>query len=149
MGPRSRRSRPPAGQHVSPQGLSFSTWSYAGLEKRVQGRAQVRFGVLVVSRSHPQGVPGEIVDVSEGGVGLVIGGAAADQQWPDDLVTVLLRSTSGPVRLEMQVVRDLRFGRTRTLGLTLSPRTDAADRWRFTTYAKRLVAMELPDAGWA
>ncbi|MCU0274270.1 MAG: hypothetical protein MUE34_13655 [Acidimicrobiales bacterium] len=149
MAARSRRSKVPKDPDLSTHDLSFSTWSYAGLEKRGRGRAPVRFGVLVVSRAHPQGVPGEVVDVGEGGVGLEVAGAAAETRWPDEDVIVLLRSTTGPVRLDMRVVRDQWYGGKRTLGLALSDRTDPRDRWRFTTYARRLVSMELPDAGWA
>lgn len=149
MRARSRRPKVPKHERISTHDLSFSTWSYAGLEKRGRGRAPVRFGVLLVSRTHPQGVAGEIVDVGEGGVGLEVAGAAAETRWPDEDVIVILRSTTGPVRLDMRVVRDQWYGGRRTLGLALSERTDPRDRWRFTTYARRLVSMDLPDPDWA
>jgi len=143
----SRRSADAEHYQGEPE-LSFSSWSYAGLEKRSQPRVSVRFGVVLLSPSHPQGLVGEIVNVSGTGAGLEVAGPAAEVPWPDEEVTVIIRSTSGPVRLVMRVVREHRFGARRSLGLVLTNRTRSVDRWRFIAYAKRLVGLGLRDTDW-
>jgi hypothetical protein len=142
---RSRRKRLASSQDVRVvRELAWSSWSYAGLEKRGEHRSGIRLPVMVRSENHRSGLAAVVVDVSRGGMAVQVAGPAAEVPWPDRQVTVLIRTTTGQVSIVTRVVRDGREGDFRTLGLELDASTEPSVLRRYKTFVDRILGVSAP-----